>query len=139
MVMEYVLSSQNSISMNAEPIINDQHFQGSLPYQPVSNLCPIRGPPGMHGRLTGRSNSRVFGYHYQKQRYKSSKQNFLVIFVLIFPWLLFKVVQFVWKCIGARDSVIALLRKANFQAASHCCLYKFSPQHTLVKTIFRPH
>ena len=32
-----------------------------------------------------------------------------------------------------RDSVIVLLHNAKLQAASHCCLYKYSPKHSPIK------
>ena len=40
-----------------------------------------------------------------------------------------------------RDSVIALLRycTTQLQAISHCCLYKFSPKHSPIKTKPHPH
>ena len=34
-----------------------------------------------------------------------------------------------------RVSAIVLLHNANFQAASHCCLYKFIPKHTHITTL----
>ena len=59
-----------------------------------------------------------FGYHYQKQRHKSLVTvQFCAVYMEMY-----------------RDSVIVLLRKAKLQAASNCCLYKFSPNHSPIKT-----
>ena len=38
-----------------------------------------------------------------------------------------------------RDSVIVLMHNAKLQAASHCCLYKFCPKHSPIKTDPKPH
>ena len=37
------------------------------------------------------------------------------------------------------DSAIALLHYANFQAASHCCLYKLTPKDTPIETRLQAH
>ena len=37
-----------------------------------------------------------------------------------------------------RDSVIVQLHNAKMQAASHCCLYKFSPKHSPIKPNLSP-
>ena len=37
-----------------------------------------------------------------------------------------------------RDAAIALLHNANLQAVYHCCLYKFSPKHSPIKTRPQP-
>ena len=47
-------------------------------------------------------------------------------------WLNFALVTVHSCAVGLemyQDSVIALLHSANFKAASHCCLYKFTPKH----------
>ena len=77
---------------------------------------------------------RFFVYHYQRLRHKSSKELCRDI------WLNFALGT-AQSCavymVMYRDSVIVLLHNAKLQAASHCCLYKFSPKHSPIKT--KPH
>ena len=76
----------------------------------------------------------VFGNHYQKQRYRSSKLfcgirlNFTLVAVQ--SWTVHMEMY--------RDSVIVLLHNANLKAAFHCCLYKFSLIHLPIKTKSQP-
>ena len=57
-------------------------------------------------------------------------------------WLNFALVTVHSCAVGIemyQDSVIALLHNANFQAASHCCLYKFTPKHKPTKSLHQAH
>ena len=77
--------------------------------------------------------TRESWHHQQKQRHGELCSDYWLNFALV-------TVQNCAVHMGMdRDSVIVLSHNAKLQAASHCCLHKFSPEHSPIITKPQPH